>query len=319
LSEEVDWLGRWFIILEELGDDVGVRFGRAAGDALAWTAISHRHVDGIGGLAKLVREEGLPLDRLPGLTRRRDASALAKTAAMLRYFFVRPRRAARWRGQIARQEPFRPGEGAVLAAAVLREAETAHVTAKAKDAGVSVNTWLLWHLDRVTRASVDEATGRPQWMVPVNMRGAAFNLRDTANHSSYVLIDVSETATPTALHERIVRAMDHDDHWAGWVGLTLGRYVGMGGMRVLWNLDRVLGRTYTASFSNLGSWQVPEASPDVQWVFAPPVGVHLPFAAGAITWNQRLALSVHLHGAMGRTQSDAETFLERWRASLAGN
>src|ERR1043166_7061003 len=62
-----DPIAPWFIAAEELGEFIGIRFGRVPpeGTEPEWMFLRHTDFDGIGGLAELLRRRGAHLPRLP--------------------------------------------------------------------------------------------------------------------------------------------------------------------------------------------------------------------------------------------------------------
>src|ERR1700722_5784278 len=61
-----DPIKSWFIAAEELGEYIGIRFGRLAPGAAQpeWIFLRHTDFDGIGGFAEILRQRGAVLPRL---------------------------------------------------------------------------------------------------------------------------------------------------------------------------------------------------------------------------------------------------------------
>jgi hypothetical protein len=62
-----DPISPWFIDCEELGEFIGIRYGRIATDATRpeWIYVRHTDFDGIGGFAELLRRRGALIQKLP--------------------------------------------------------------------------------------------------------------------------------------------------------------------------------------------------------------------------------------------------------------
>src|ERR1700761_8122389 len=65
-KEDSDPIKPWFVAAEELGEFVGIRFGRLAPGKTEpeWIFLSHMDFDGIGGFAEILRKRGAELGRL---------------------------------------------------------------------------------------------------------------------------------------------------------------------------------------------------------------------------------------------------------------
>ena len=66
-AKTFDPIKPWFDAMEELGEYIGIRFGRIPqGTSVPeWTFLKHTQVDGIGGLAAMLRKHGVSLPHLP--------------------------------------------------------------------------------------------------------------------------------------------------------------------------------------------------------------------------------------------------------------
>src|SRR5215472_5729596 len=73
-----DPISAWFRDAEELGEYIGIRFGRIAPgtDEPEWIFLRHAEYDGIGGLAEILRRRGAELDRLLQLKHPKRRSVL---------------------------------------------------------------------------------------------------------------------------------------------------------------------------------------------------------------------------------------------------
>ncbi len=335
-----DPISIWYSFLEELGESVDIRFvrtrlGSAEGQ---WYSLTHRSFDGLGGFAHLLRESGYEPGALPAIQpalRRRGwlADPLSKLRALLRMATYPPRGRVPWRrvergwrarGAEGAGDPARPREAAAVADAiptaaawrVLSSAETEQLLARAKEQGITLNSLLLWALNRALVAALVDA---PQdrfagtWMVPVNLRGAVPASRDTDNQSSFLTVRVSPKDDAARLHARIEREKATGLHWAAWRVAKWGTRVSVRlARRKVYSDYRRPGHPWMGAFSNLGSWDVAGAPPDEAWLIFPSVSLVRPLSAGALTYGRKLGLSLQAHPALSRDPLEARRWLERW-------
>src|SRR5581483_11477434 len=80
-TEAFDPIKSWFVAAEEIGEYIGIRFGRIAPGASEpeWIFLRHTDFDGIGGFAELLRRGGAWLPLLRSLPK-----------------FLKPRRPLKW-------------------------------------------------------------------------------------------------------------------------------------------------------------------------------------------------------------------------------
>src|ERR1700722_1711144 len=96
----------WFISAEELGEFIGIRFGRIPPGATEpeWIYLPHKEFDGIGGLAEILRKRGVTtLDRLPQIRHPASPSRLSVLKLLPKY--LEPKRPLKWRPFDSKPEP----------------------------------------------------------------------------------------------------------------------------------------------------------------------------------------------------------------------
>src|SRR5438045_1738577 len=82
----------WFKLCEEVGEYIGIRYGRVAPDAdePEWVFMRHMDFDGIGAFAEILRRRGAEIPRLPQLKHPAKPSWGALVRALPK--FMKPRR-----------------------------------------------------------------------------------------------------------------------------------------------------------------------------------------------------------------------------------
>jgi hypothetical protein len=190
---------------------------------------------------------------------------------------------------------------------VLSRGETDRIVQRSRELGLIVNTSLLVALSEAIVGRVD-ASGPVMMQVLVNMRvqdGTTSCGDPTGNHVGLLNIQASGK-TPTEVQEQVRAGLQRGLHWASWqAGIAprlFGKAVARQQLKFLFNRLQ-----FSAALSNLGSFT---EGPDdgSAWVFAPPISKFNPLAAGAVTWNGRLGLCLHLDPQYG----EPDAILERW-------
>lgn len=309
---KTDWVAAGFTAMRECGDDISIVYAQM-NDTQAraephWFELPHDKFDGVSGLAHLLREQGLRLDVLPVL--KGDRPTLGrKLRGLLNVLPALKVRQQRWRRfDWARTSTFRRVRDRV-ASRLFTEAQTREIVSAAKAAGVSVNTWLLFHLDRAVAAQLTAPSSSRLWMIPVNLRGALPAVPEDFLQMSFLPVDIDGDASPAALQVLINELKDRDCHWGSWTALHLGKWIGHAGIRRELRKRALRQNGWTGMFSNLGVWNVPGAR---SWIFGPAISRAQPIGAGCVTMNGRMSLTIQLHEALSEDQQASYALLDAW-------
>jgi hypothetical protein len=302
-----------FAALRDCGENISIVFGEQrppASDATPrWIELPHDRYDGISGLAHLLAEGGATVGPLPEL--RGDRLTFFNVLrGLLSVLNALPVRRQQWKSAFhwTREVAFLPVEQRV-AWRVFTPAQTAQIVDAARAAGVTVNSYLLHHLDRVVADEMVAPGAGRRWMVPVNLRGAVTRPSVQAPHMSFLGVDLEGDTSPRAVQLRVDRLRQRRYHWGMWLLLHLGRLLGKDGMRKDIRKRERQKHGVTGMFSNLGSWHVEGAG---NWVFCPAITRVYPIGAGCVTMNGRMALALQLHEALGRDLHCARSLLNEW-------
>jgi len=317
MAEESDPISSWFVAAEQLGEFIGIRFGqlRAGKSTPEWTFLRHAEVDGIGGLAQILRQRGADLPRLAQIRHPVPPSLLHGLPTWPKY--LAPPRPLQWRPLEGNTRPGSRSEPPpAVAWHVFEEAPTLQLRRLCRRLGITVNSFLLKHLTKAIRpALMDEAAVVP-WMIPVNLRGKVERSRDTENFSSYVGVRVRSYETVRDVHRTVYEALARGEHWANWYAYYSGRFLGMSMKRLLITTEKCTSQWSLGGFSNLGEWDAdcrwnaPElAGP---WFFCPPVLRLQKFGAGCITFQNRLSLTMQAHPELTVSSKPLEEWMANW-------
>jgi hypothetical protein len=308
-----DWVGEVFSARRDCGEDISIVYGQKIASSPhaepRWFELPHNEFDGIGGLATLLRRQCYPVGALPVL--RGDRFGFWR--ALRGLFTVLPTlrlRRRQWRQFDGTREVRQMPVTERLAWRLFTEEETKRIAAAAKAAGVTVNTYLLFHLDAAVACQLTSPASDRRWMIPVNLRGAVTRDVEAAPHMSFLTVDLDQTASLSALQGQISQLKHRGYHWGAWLALNAGRLIGREAMRRDMRNKERQNHGWTGIFSNLGVWRVPGSGP---WIFCPAISRVHPVGAGCITMNGRMALAIQLHEGFGADLRTSYHLLEEWR------
>ena len=311
-----DWVAEMFRALRDCGENISIVYGQTrearqepADSTLRWFELPHDQYDGISGLGELLRGQGLRVDPLPTLRADRFGflRGLRGMVAVLPALAVRRQQ---WKVDFgwSRDAGGLPaGERVVWR--MFTQDQTQAIVLAAKAAGVTVNTYLLLHLDAAVSAELTGPLAPRRWMIPVNLRGAVRRDAELPPQMSFLGVDIEHGVSLQRLQAGIDRQKARGYHWGMWILLHLGRVLGAQGMRQDIRKRERQQHGVTGMFSNLGVWNVSGAG---HWIFCPAVTRVYPVGAGCITMNGRLGLAMQLHDALGRDLATGNALLDAW-------
>lgn len=317
MAKSADVIRSWFIAAEELGEYIGIRFGRIAPGTSEpeWFFLRHTDVDGIGGLAQLLRQRGADLSRL--LQVKHPSSPSISAVLRLLPKFLRPRHRVKWR---ALEQGPRVDTAAQPAPAVawhvFDEAESIRIRMVCRKAGYTINSFLLKHLTKAIRPFLEDESSVVPWMIPVNLRGKVAQDSDVANHSSYIGVKVRSFETVHDIHHNIYAALGRGEHWANWYAYQIGRFVTAGMQRFMVAKELAMSQWNLGGFSNLGDWdsekQIEQPGCAGAWLFCPPVLRCQLVGAGCVTFQNQLSLTIQVHPELTTSPAVPKAWIQNW-------
>jgi hypothetical protein len=326
-KQVADPIASWFVAAEELGEFIGIPFGRIPPGEREpeWSFLPHTDYDGIGGFADILRRRGAVLDRLPQIRYPVSPSWLCMVRVLPKY--LSRRRRVRWgpldSGPSAASgspSPAVPSPPPAVAWHVFDDTTTTHVRRLCRKAGVTVNSFLLKHLTKAIRPFLQDQSSVVPWMIPVNLRGKVDRGRDTAMQTSYVGVTVKSYETVRDVHRNIYATLASGEHWANWQIYLLGRYVSSGIKKRLIRSERGTSLWFIGGFSNLGDWDPDKTitQPDClgSWLFTPLAWRCLSIAAGCVTFQNRLSLTIRAHPSLTTTPAVPGAWVQNWAKEI---
>lgn len=284
---------------------MGIRYGRVRDGTgeVEWSFVSHIECDGIGGFARMLRGYGVELGKLPE-TKHPCRGVIAP-------FWNLWRESRKQRECAVRSDWLVPnGATETVSWHLFTEEETREMVTRCREMGVTVNSFLLKHLDQAVRPGIGKPEAGIRWLIPVNLRGDIQYDDDTANHVSGVEVCIAQDDTPEAIQGQILRSLKRGEHRANHLLLMAGGILSHAAKVSYLRKDRAKPAGNIGSFSNLGVWDLPDtpASGD-GWVFCPPVVTGQLLGAGCVTFQGRLGLAIQGYSTASPV---AEGWMGRW-------
>jgi hypothetical protein len=317
-EKRTDPISPWFFVCEELGEFIGIRYGRVAPAATEpeWIFVRHTDFDGIGGFAEILRRRGADIPKLAQIKH----PALPSWFCLLRAVpkLLKPRQRINWgdieRGPIISSSTTQPP--LAVAWHIFDEHSTTQIRRLCRKNGFTVNSFLVKHLTKAIRPFLQDQAAVVPWMIPINLRGKVVRARDTANFTTYVGIKVRSYETVSDIHRSIYAALGRGEHWANWYAYEPGRLASRSVKKYLLNHDLAMSQWNLGSFSNLGDWDpeksVSQSECEGGWLFAPPVLRCQMLGAGCVTFQNRLSLTIQAHPDLTTSPAVPQAWIQNW-------
>lgn len=320
-AQDRDPIKPWFQAAEQLGDHVGIRFGRIAPNSTEpeWFYRSHADYDGIGGFAEILRSHGARVDALPKIPHKKKQTWGPFIRSIPEY--LQPRARVTWNRDFpVTAAPYADRPPEAVAWYVFNEDATARIKNYCRERGYTVNSFLLKNLSAAIFPDLAKKSKSIPWMVPVNLRGKVDRERDTENHVSYVRVAVARDDDAAAVHAKVYRALEKGVHWANWNAYTALKFTPLAMKRGIIKIERVTSQWLIGAFSNLGEWdsdrKLAGNGIDGDWLFTPPAMRFFKIGAGCVTWRGRLSLCLHIHPQLSADSADARAWIDSWQSLI---
>jgi len=309
-----DQVKPWFEALEEMDEFVGIRYGHlAAGkEEPEWEYVPHTLTDGIGGLARLLGDRGGEFGKLPEMKH----GGRVKLAAILRMIpgLCRSRKSREWLFEQDGEASRRDRAPQAVSWHLFSEKETRKICEASQALAVSVNSFLLRHLDSVVRGELINPAKAISWMVPVNLRRGELGNELSGNFSGYVTARIREGDAVGEVHAEVQRNLSIGQHVLTNKSYSVGRFLWKGLKKNLIRMNRVMAEPYLGAFSNLGRWDCDGV--DGHWFFCPPVLRCQMIGAGCVTYRDRLSLTLQVHPELSVDPGLPAKWMNQWSETI---
>lgn len=280
----------WFRASEATGDFMGIRYGRISKSGeVEWFHVSHCECDGIGGFARLLREQGAEIPTLPE-TKHPCRGVLSPLWRLWRHREREENCAVR--GDWLPLMPAEKNRSENAAWHLFTEEETQDIVGRSREQQCTVNSCLLHCLDQSVREEIRSPAKKIPWIIPVNLRGDVRYGDDAQNHVSGVEVRIAPDDSAQAIHRQILQRLKRGEHRANYLLLNIGGILSHRAKVKFLRKDRAKPAGNIGAFSNLGVWDFDgNATDDDGWVFCPPIVTGQRLSAGCVTVQGRLGLA----------------------------
>lgn len=316
----------WFDVRKELGISDAMSIGpmnKVNGD-IQWNTFSHSKMDGIGGIATILRKQGYPCSNLPQSGEKSEPSSwqiyklskLDKKEKKKNNNTYTPSKTIRWKNNYSCSND----NSAEIVNTYFDKETTLQIKKNAKKNRVAFSTFLVWSLNKAIAENLIDGNQNYYWFYPVNLRGAISLSSDTSNYSSGITVCLNNEITPKQLQQEIKKKIKLKEHWSTWKLAHIGKLVGKPGVRYLYN-SISQKNFYAGSFSYLGSWPLagdknPVENKDEVWVSCGIGTKNYPVSTGIMEWHGQLTLGLKLHPMICQDVALTKKCINDWKNNL---
>ena len=319
-----DYISMWFDVRKEQGinDDMSAGPMNTVTQSVKWHQFRHRDMDGLGGLAKILRQHGYPSRVLPSSSDRHQPTFFQLIKLMFKMPKVAVPKRIKWLKTYPDYQQLNPANtnDAPISSGLFSEQDTQEIQAQARKHRVALSIYLFWALNKSIADNLLDGHQEYYWFYPVNLRGAVNFNDDTQNCSSGVNVHLSNSIAPKEIQSRIKLQLKAKAHWVLWWQANIGKLIGMKGVRFIYKL--ISGRQfYAGSFSFLGSWPLrahdnPPTNLDEAWVACGIGTENYPVSTGILIWNNQLTLGLKLHPYICNDVVITDQCMRDWKHNL---
>lgn len=304
-KNEIDWMGRWYLLLKERGENDCPSLGKVnlKTKDVEWYHFSHADMDGIGALVKFYRQKNIILTNLPALKESRPPFFLECLRIFWHLFFQIKNITPQWKEH---NWGLVPKDLHQLSWIILSPLETVQIEEYCRNNKIAENAFFM---NVISQVLLNELTINREgtWTLPINLRPLLKRQDITSNHSSGMLVSIKNTDTAKDTHRQIKDKFLKKEHWGIWWIHQIGKIVGLTGMRHI--SKRNAKKTFLlGSFSNLGKWEIP---PNDIWVGAAPGSKNFPIGIMIMKANGHISFSLKIHPFILKDSSQVPLLLDK--------
>jgi hypothetical protein len=155
-------------------------------------------------------------------------------------------------------------------------------------AKASLNSFLIYNFHLSVQAHLSEVDF-DDWMVPISLYHKITLQNDSGNKVTFVNLKIKKGQKPEDIDEDIKNIISSNQHWRRFLVVNLisllpEKFLVKAISRNVKKFSRL------GVFSNIGAWEVPEASKDI-WGFCPPTAHNQLVSCGVMTFNNSLSFT----------------------------
>lgn len=289
MKPEKDWMGLWYKIIKERGENDEPTFGRIdlKTKQIEWTRFSHMDMDGVGVLNQIYTEKGIQLKSIPSLKEKKYPSFFEAVSIFIKLLFKEKKPKPDW---IEKNLGLNPTNVHALSYFIFSPEELNSLEQFCKKNKINPCALLMNRSGHVllNRLTINK---EGTWTLPVNLRPILKKQNYNSNHSSGVLIPILKDDQPKDTFLKIKNSLANKEHWAIWWVHQIGRIIGYQGMKFLSN-QNAKKSFLLGSFSYLSKWELPEN--DI-FIGGAPGSKNFPISIMVMIANDHLSFSLKIH------------------------
>jgi hypothetical protein len=298
MKEEKDWMGLWYSIMKERGDNDSPTFKRVHLETFEITDFhfSHAEMDGIGALDLFYNKNQNDPLIYPANRDSKIPSFFECIIIFLRLLFFTKNLKTNWKENNFKLHPLDPHK---IEWKIFNELETSKLEIFCKNKKISLNAYLMNKCSHVLLDRLSE-NGEGTWTLPVNLRPTLLFKNFRANHSSAILVNIKRGDAPISTHENIKNRLIQKQYWGIWWIHQIGKYLGMNYMRKI-SHKNAKKNFLAGTMSNLGTWNFKDKE---IWIGSPPGSKNFPIGLMVMKSSGHLSLSLKIHPYILKNQSE---------------
>lgn len=304
MKKEPDWMGLWYDIIKERGENDCPTFGQVdlKTNTVKWLNFSHSKMDGIGAMIDFYEKTDYKLDKYPTLKEKSAPNFFERLLIFYHLLFQSKKIKTTWKENNFLLEPEDPFK---ISYTIFNLEETKKIETYCKRNNFSVNAFLM-NITTKFLLSHLSLNKEGTWTLPVNLRPILKKENIKSNHSSAILVSMNKNDSPSETHKKISCALKNKEHWGIWWIHQIGKFIGIKGMRYISNKN-AKKNFFIGSFSNLGAWNLP---PDHIWIGCPPGSKNFPISVSVMKANGQMSFSLKIHPFVLKDSNQTAIFHE---------
>ncbi|MFL0802941.1 MAG: hypothetical protein K6L81_04445 [Agarilytica sp.] len=277
-------------------------------NTVTWKEYDHRKTDGLGAFISTLKDMGIHNIDYPSIKNPTPPNTGKKQKIIERAI----KRKKQWKVDWKKRKP-RTHNNHAIKWRVIDENTSQNILHTAKKNQVSLNSYLLFTLNKVIGRHLTKPESSYFWAMPVNMRGAVELPNPSQNHFSFISIEAFAASGPQEIHREIKDQFRAQEHWAFW---DIFRFMASSPEILNQTVGSASDDTRIGTFSNLGQWNINQLTPKDTFIFVPSITSDSPIAIGVTHINNKIGLAMHIDPSLGITNEQSDLLMNTWSETL---
>lgn len=293
LPNEIDYAGLKFEIMKEMGEDCEILFVKEDNNRnKTFYSIGHEKADGVSSIIKLIEKITNQKVKTFPIARTDNKPNIFKRI-ILAYTHVKRQTPRKY---IFNNQKTAIGKPAAFEYFYFSKEDTNKIELICKANNISINTLLLWAVDKMTQKYFLKGKQERVWMMPVNIRDSISDKYRVGNHATTLSIILNDE-NQIEINDQIKGQLKSGIIWGGRIVANAPKYIGEKGLR---KIAKKAKSPYVGLCSNIGKW--PENNHDTnlqdQVIVIAPATSLCPISMAIMTWQDSLTISLQIHPSL---------------------